>query len=70
MFSGGQKALASLGRQPLVVDAGGAVGVDVALGHLHVVHGVREHHHAARGEHDVVVEHLRQRSSHSFSAWS
>ena len=60
MLSGGQKAFASSGRQPLVVDAVAAVGVDVALQHLHVVHRVREHHHAARREHDVVVQLLRQ----------
>ena len=38
------EGLGLLGRQPLVVDAGGAVGVHVALEDLHVVHGVREHH--------------------------
>ena len=48
-------------RQPLVVHAVGAVGMNVALEHLHVVHGVRQHHDAARREHDVVVQHLRQR---------
>ena len=45
-----------LGREPLIVDAGGAVGVHVALADLHVVHGVRQHHDAALREHDVVVE--------------
>ena len=54
------EGLGLLGRQPLVVDAGGAVGVHVTLGDLNVVHGMREHHDAARGEHDVVVEDLRQ----------
>ena len=52
------EGLGLLGCQPVVVDAGGAVGADVALEHLLVVHGVREHHDPARGEHDVVVEHL------------
>ena len=47
-------------RQPLIVDAVEPVGVDVALGDLHVVDGVREHHHAARAEHDVVVQLLAQ----------
>ena len=54
------EGLGLLGRQPLVVDAGGTVGVDVALEHLRVVHRVREHHDPAGGEHDVVVEHLRE----------
>jgi hypothetical protein len=47
-------------RQPLVVDAVEAVGVDVALGGLHVVCVVGEHHDAARRVHDVVVEFGRQ----------
>ncbi len=50
-----------LGRfQPLIVDSAAPVGVHVALEHLNVVHGVREHHDAARREHDVVIEHLRE----------
>ncbi len=52
--------LGLLRRQPLVVDAVAAVGVDVALEHLHVVHGVGQHHHPALGEHDVVVQLLGQ----------
>jgi hypothetical protein len=43
-------------RQPLVVDAVEAVGVDVALEALHVVHVVGEHHHPAGRIHDVVVQ--------------
>ncbi len=34
--------------------------MDVALRHLHVVHGVREHHHAPLRKHNVVVELLGQ----------
>ena len=49
-----------LGRQPFVVDAGQAVGMDVALEHLHVMDVVGQHHAAARRIHDVVVELLRQ----------
>ena len=47
--------------QPFVVDAGQPVGVDVALEDLDVVDRVRQHHHAARRIHDVVVQFLRQR---------
>ena len=54
------EGLGVFGRQPFVVDAVAAVGVDVALRDLHIVHGVGEHHHAARREHDVVVEDLRE----------
>ena len=46
--------------EPFVVDAVAAIGMHVALEDLDVVHGVREHHHAARREHDVVVQYLRQ----------
>ncbi len=46
--------------QPLVVHAVGAVGVHDSLHHLRVVHVVREHHHATRRVHDVVVEVLRE----------
>ena len=56
----GQKALASSGRQPFVVDAGEPVGVDVALDDLNVMGVVRQHHHAARRIHHVVVQLLRQ----------
>jgi hypothetical protein len=34
--------------------------MDVALGRLHVMHIVLQHHDAARGIHDVVVQLLRQ----------
>ena len=47
-------------RHPLVLDPGQPVGVDVALEHLHVMHRVGQHHHAALGIHDVVIEVLRQ----------
>ena len=56
----GQKALASSGRQPFVVDARQAIGVDVTLPHLNVVRIVRQHEHAAGRIHDVVIERLRQ----------
>ena len=56
----GQKALASSGRQPFVVDAGEAIGVDMALADLDVMGVVREHHHAARRVHHVVVELARE----------
>ena len=48
------------GRQPFVVDPGQPVGVDVALADLDVMGVVRQHEHAARRIHDVVVEFLRQ----------
>ncbi len=54
------EGLGLLGTQPVIVDAVQPVGVDVALCTLHVVHGVRQHHHAARAEHDIVVEVVRQ----------
>ena len=60
MLSGGQNSLACSGVEPLVVDAVAAVGMDMALEHLDVVHRVRQHHHAARREHDVVVQFLRE----------
>ena len=46
------------GGQPLVVDAGEAVGVDVALEDLLVVDVVGDHHDAPGRVHDVVVERL------------
>ena len=49
-----------LRRQPLVVDAVQPVGMHVALEHLHIVHRMRQHHHAARRIHHVVVQFLRQ----------
>ena len=52
--------LGLLRAQPLIVDAVQSVGVDMALEALHVVHVVRQHHHPALGEHDVVVELVRQ----------
>ena len=54
------EGLRLLGRQPFVVYAVEAVGVDVALEALDVVLVMREHHHAALGEHHVVIELLRQ----------
>jgi hypothetical protein len=42
------ECLRLLGRQPLVVDAVQPVGVHMALEHLHIVHRMRQHHHAAR----------------------
>ncbi len=45
--------------EPLVVDAVAAIRMHVALGYLDVVHRVRQHHDAARREHDVVVQVLR-----------
>ena len=47
-------------REPLIVDAVQPVGVDVALEHLNVVNIVRQHHHAARRIHHVVIEILAQ----------
>jgi hypothetical protein len=38
--------------------------MDVALRHLDVMHTVRQHHDAARREHDVIVERLGQRLPH------
>jgi len=50
------EGLGFLGAQPFVVDARKPVGVDVALRDLNVMGVVREHHHAARRIHHVVVE--------------
>ena len=47
-------------RQPFIVDARQAIGVDVAFSHLNVMRVVRQHEHAARRIHDVVVELLGQ----------
>ncbi len=46
--------------EPFVVDAVAAIGMHVAFGNLDVVHRVREHHHATRREHDVVIQYLRE----------
>ena len=46
--------------QPTVVDAIQPVGVHVALEALHVMDVVRQHQHAALGEHDVVVQLLAE----------
>ena len=54
------EGLRLLARQPFIVDAVEAVRVDMALQALLIMHVVREHHHAALREHDVVVERLRQ----------
>ena len=58
------EGLGLFGRQPFVVDAVDPVGVDVAFEHLHVMDVVRQHHHAALREHDVVVELLTQPLPH------
>ncbi len=47
-------------RQPFVVDAVEPVGIDMPLEALLVVRVVRQHHHAARRIHDVIVEILAQ----------
>ena len=47
-------------RQPFVVDAGKSIGVDMAFADLHVMDVVRQHHHAARRVHHVIVEFARQ----------
>ncbi len=49
-----------LGCQPLIVDAVQPVGMNVPLRDLHIVHRVRQHQNAARTEHHIVVEVLRQ----------
>ena len=54
------KRLGLGGGKPAVVDAVQPVGMDVTLERLHVMHVVRQHHHAALGEHDVVVQLGRQ----------
>ena len=56
----GQKALASSRRQPFVVDTGQAIGVHMTFAHLNVMRIVRQHQHAARRIHHVVVELLGQ----------
>ncbi len=60
MLSGGQNAFACSGVSHSLSTPFSAVRVDVALEHLHVMDVVREHHHAALAEHDVVVQLLRQ----------
>ena len=52
--------LGLLRRQPFVGDAGEPIGVDMAAERLLVVQVVRQQHDAARREHHVVVEFLRQ----------
>ena len=52
--------LGFLGRQPFIVDAIQAVGVNVTLEALHIMDIVREHHHAALGVHHVEIEVLRK----------
>ncbi len=52
--------LGLFGRQPFIVDALEAVGVNVTLEHLHVMDVVGKHQHAARRIHDVVVEIARE----------
>ncbi len=52
--------MACFRRQPFIVDAIEAVGIDMALEGLLVMHIVRQHHHAARRIHDVVVQILAQ----------
>ena len=54
------ECLRLFGGQPFIVDAVAAVGMHMALDDLHVVHRVRQHHDAARREHDVVVQGLGQ----------
>ncbi len=54
------EVLRLFGRQPFIVDAGQAVGMNVPLEHLHVVDVMGQHHAAPRRIHDVVVQHLRQ----------
>ena len=56
----GAEFLSLFGRQPLIVDALQTVGMDVALEHLNVMHRVGQHHYAARGIHDVVIEFCRE----------
>ena len=48
-------------RQPLIIDAGKAVCVHMPLENLNVVDRVRQHHHATRRVHDVVIELVRER---------
>ncbi len=60
MLSGGQYVLGLLRGQPFVVDAVATIGVNMALGHLHVVHRMGQHQHATRRKHDVVVQDLRE----------
>ena len=54
------EGLGLLRRQPFVIDAGQAIGVHVAFAHLNVMRIVRQHEHAARRIHHVVVELLGQ----------
>ncbi len=47
-------------RQPFIIDAVEAVGMDMALETLHVMHRMRQHHYAALREHDIIIEILAQ----------
>ncbi len=54
------ECLGLLGCHPFIVDAGEAVGIDMALEALHVVMIVREHQHPALRIHYIVVQRLRK----------
>ena len=54
------ESLRFFGREPFIVDPGQAIGVHVTFSHLNVMHIVRQHEHAARRVHHVVVQLLRQ----------
>src|ERR1700733_5988127 len=45
---------------PFIVDSVTTIRMYMTLEHLNVVYGVRKHHDDARGEHDVVIEDLRE----------
>ena len=53
-------SLGLIGCQPLIVDTVQPVRMDMAPEALHIMHAVRQHHHAALREHDVVVQLLAQ----------
>ncbi len=60
-MSGRTEGLRFLRGQPFVVDARKPIGMNVALEALHVMHIVRQHHHTARGVHDVIVQLVGER---------
>ena len=52
--------LSLLRRQPFIIDAVQPVGMNMPLETLHIMHIMRQHHHAALGIHGVVIQLLAQ----------
>src|SRR5277367_7204879 len=60
----GAELLGLFGSEPFIRYAGEPIGIDVALERLLLVMVVREHHNAARGVHQIVIELLREGRPH------